>query len=83
MRKLLRQDYNFTRNPKRRFDIPCVWSEETMSFADNASAKTGLTCAGGLGSVMTVTATFALVAVSYVLDKLTAPSKDNSNTQTE
>lgn len=79
VRKLLRQDYHFSRNPKRRFDVPCVWSEETMSFADNASAKTGLTCAGGLGSVMTVTATFALVAVSHVLDKLTAPSKENGN----
>lgn len=72
VKKLLRQDYHFTRNPKRRFDVPCVWSEETMSFAEGNTAKSGLTCAGGLGSVMTVTATFALIAVSYVLDKLTA-----------
>ncbi|MGB5427655.1 MAG: hypothetical protein WBN95_12805 [Gammaproteobacteria bacterium] len=30
----------------------------------------GLTCAGGLGSVMTVTASFGLVAAAHVLQKL-------------
>ena len=34
------------------------------------STATSLSCAGGLGSVMTVTASFALFAVSHVLDKL-------------
>lgn len=80
VRKQLRQDYHFSQNPKRRFEIPCVWSEEAMRFAtlDGRirterpvdTANTGLSCAGGLGSVMTVTASFALMAVSHVLDKL-------------
>jgi tRNA A37 threonylcarbamoyladenosine dehydratase len=35
-----------------------------------APAMGGLTCAGGLGSVMTVTATFGLVAAAHVLKKL-------------
>lgn len=80
VRKQLRQDYNFSRNPKRRFEIPCVWSEEQMQFptADGGmcaerpsdTAAGGLSCAGGLGSVMTVTASFALFAVSHVLGKL-------------
>ena len=37
--------------------------------ADGASAC-DLSCAGGIGSLMTVTASFALIAVSYVLGKL-------------
>jgi tRNA A37 threonylcarbamoyladenosine dehydratase len=83
-RKLLRHEYGFPANLKRRFDIPCVYSEEQAVFptADGAiSAQKpdahsvgGLTCAGGLGSVMTVTATFGLVAVSHVLKKLSSSS---------
>ena len=73
VRKELRQQYNFTTNPKRRFDIPCVWSEEAMKRPLNGPAC-DLSCAGGIGSVMTVTASFALVAVSHVLNKLAAQS---------
>jgi tRNA A37 threonylcarbamoyladenosine dehydratase len=79
-RKLLRHDYGFPSNPKRRFGIPCVYSAEQPLFpADNGGISPdkpgsdtvgGLTCAGGLGSVMTVTASFGLVAVAQVLRKL-------------
>lgn len=88
VRKQLRQDYHFSRNPKRRFEIPCVWSEEQMQFpsADGGvcserptdSNATGLSCAGGLGSVMTVTASFALFAVSHVLGKLAISHKNQA-----
>jgi tRNA A37 threonylcarbamoyladenosine dehydratase len=84
VRKVLRQDYGFSRNPRRRFDVPCVWSDEPMLFpaADggvclqrpaDAEAR-NLSCAGGIGSVMTVTATFALVAASHVLQRLARPA---------
>lgn len=69
VRKELRQHYGFSQNPKRRFDIPAVWSEEAMKLPTNGPAC-DLSCAGGIGSVMTVTASFALVAVSHVLNKL-------------
>ena len=79
-RKLLRTDYGFTNNPKRRFDVPCVYSLEQPVFANangcitrdkpSASAAGGLTCAGGLGSAMPVTASFGLVAAAHVLNKL-------------
>lgn len=87
-RKLLRRDYNFPRNPQRRFDIPCVYSREQQRFPTGdggicrsrpeAQIRGGLHC-GGYGSVMTVTATFGLVAAAYVLDRLTGRSGgDNS-----
>jgi tRNA A37 threonylcarbamoyladenosine dehydratase len=81
-RQLLRQEYGFSRNLKRRFDIPCVYSLEQPVFpsanGDVSPEKpgnqetAGLTCAGGLGSVTAVTATFGMVAAAHVLKKLAA-----------
>lgn len=71
VRKELRQNYRFSSNPKRRFDIPCVWSEEQMIRPDSGPAC-DLSCAGGIGSAMGITTTFAMFAVSYVLEKLAA-----------
>lgn len=80
IRKQLRQEHHFSRNPKRKFDVPCVWSEEQMVFPDGKGGtsperpsdtdSSGLSCAGGLGSIMTVTSTFAQFAVAHVLEKL-------------
>lgn len=75
-RRLLRKDYGFTANPRRRFDVPCVYSQEQPRYPAEGGAicherppgggTTGLGCAG-FGSVTTVTATFGLFAASYVL----------------
>lgn len=79
-RKLLRQDYDFARNPKRTFGVPCVYSDEQVSYPDGnggltkqkpETAGTGLSCAGGLGSSMQVTSTFAMVAVARIVQDLT------------
>jgi len=78
-RRLLRTDYGFSKNLKRRFDVPCVYSLEQPLFPDGngcvtpekpANETTGLTCAGGLGSAMPVTASFGLVAAAQVLNRL-------------
>lgn len=77
-RKQLRSDYGFSKNPKRRFSVPCVFSEEQLrrpqasgqTCTDESESAGSLTCAGGLGSVTTVTATFGFAAVAQVLDHL-------------
>ena len=79
-RKLLRHEYNFPANLKRRFDIPCIYSKEQPVFpAANGGVSPekpgseragGLSCAGGLGSAMPVTASFGLAAAAYVLQKI-------------
>jgi tRNA A37 threonylcarbamoyladenosine dehydratase len=79
-RKLLRQDYGFPKNLKRRFAVPCVYSDEQPLFLagdggvchvkPNGVDIGRLNCAGGLGSSMAVTATFGLVAAAHVLKKL-------------
>ncbi len=80
VRKLLRQDYGFSRNLKRRFAIPCVYSNEQLRYPTEhgeitfdksiSESTTGLNCAQGFGSAVTVTASFGLFTASYVLQKL-------------
>lgn len=80
VRRLLRQEHGFGRDPKSPFGVPCVWSDEPMIVASptgeacgpvaGEQGPRGLSCAGGIGSVMTVTATFGLAAVAQVLDRL-------------
>jgi tRNA A37 threonylcarbamoyladenosine dehydratase len=77
-RKLLRRMYGFSTNPKRRFEVPAVYSTENPIFPDaegrvcldRPTAIEGSLNCGGYGSVMTVTASFGMVAVSHVLKKL-------------
>jgi len=78
-RKLLRKDYGFSRNLKRRFSVPCVYSREQQRQPESAGEAcdpagsdtgiTGLNCAG-FGSSVAVTASFGLVAISHVLGKI-------------
>ena len=87
-RKILRQDYGFARNPKRVFSIPCVYSDEQIRYPDGqggvtmekpeGSEKSGLSCAGGIGSSMQVTASFGLTAVAYVINQLIETAKVES-----
>lgn len=80
-RKLLRQNYGFSSNNKRRFAIPCVFSSEQLKYVDldgeiidhkpvSNETNNDLSCAGGIGSSVMVTASFAFIAVSYVLEKI-------------
>lgn len=79
-RRLLRKEYGFPRNLKRRFEIPCVYSLEQAIYpaADGhttfdksqSTSTTGLNCAQGLGSAVAVTASFGMFAAAYVLNKL-------------
>lgn len=79
-RKILRQKYDFTTNIKRRFSVPCVFSPEHLKYvmADgemsnnkpDSSQVSDLSCAGGIGSSVMVTASFAFIAVSHVLEKI-------------
>lgn len=80
LRNFLRRYYNFTRNPKRRFDIECVYSIEQLSYPQGdgtvshqrlkGDTETKMNCDTGFGASTAVTATFAFVAVSRVLGKL-------------
>ena len=69
-RKLLRQNYGFSTNKKRRFAITCVYSTEHLTRPVQQSGASALSCAGGLGSSVMVTASFGFIAVALVLKKI-------------
>jgi len=78
----LRRFHNFSKNPKRRFHIECVFSTEHLMYpksdgsvcAQKPSASDGpmkMDCASGFGAATVVTASFGFVAVAQVIKKLT------------
>ena len=74
VRSVLRKEYGFTRDPKKKFGIPAVFSSEPLRYPESASCEqapslTGLNCAG-YGSAVCVTASFGLFAASAVLKHL-------------
>lgn len=86
VRQNLRRDYGYSRDPKKRFEIPAVFSTEQLIYpaeegasceVDNAAGAegvTGLNCAG-FGSSVCVTASFGLIAASWVLRKIVEQAK--------
>jgi tRNA threonylcarbamoyladenosine dehydratase len=80
VRKQLRQQYNFSSNPKRRFGIEAVFSVEQQVYPDKDGGvcqrkpppgeSTRLDCATGFGAATAITASFGFVAAARVLSKL-------------
>lgn len=80
VRSELRRHYNFSKNPKRKFRVDCVFSTEQLSYPDmdgeicqQKSASDGnmkMDCASGFGASSMVTASFAFVGVAFMLKKL-------------
>jgi tRNA A37 threonylcarbamoyladenosine dehydratase len=82
VRKKLRDDYGWTRNPKRYFGVQAVFSRENVNYpqpdgsvcktrpAGDAESAFKLDCGGGLGAAMHVTASFGMVAAERTIEKL-------------
>ncbi len=78
VRQTLRNRYGFSRDPKRRFSVTAVYSDEQTRYqqADGSMGQQkpgqtgGLDCAGSLGAATHVTASFAFAAVGKALDVL-------------
>jgi tRNA A37 threonylcarbamoyladenosine dehydratase len=71
VRKKLRDDYGFARDPKTPFGVPCVFSTEpAIAPAEGLAGR--VTCDNGYGTASFVTGTFGLVAASRVVAKIAA-----------
>lgn len=73
VRSLLRKEYNFSQNPKRKFGIDCVFSTQPLIFpkmGEGCEVSATMNCANGFGAVTMVTAIFGFFAVSRLVDKL-------------
>lgn len=85
VRNNLRRLHGFSRNPKRKYGVDCVFSTEQARFpmADgsvclqrpDSSGPVRLDCASGFGAVTHLTGTFAFMAVSRILKKLAISSE--------
>ena len=81
VRKRLRQQHGFPRNPERYFGIAAVYSMENVrrppdDSAVCAGANGSLDCGGGLGAVTHVTGTFGFVAAGKALELLLRLSRE-------
>ena len=77
VRSRLRFKYGYTRNPKRSFGVPCVFSSEQQRYPDSNGQPgfckpgvAGLTldCHYGYGSSVMVTASFGFAAAARALE---------------
>jgi tRNA A37 threonylcarbamoyladenosine dehydratase len=82
IRKKLRTDFNFPRNPDRYFGVSAVYSLQNVQYPQPDGSVCGnrppggdalnLACGGGLGAATHVTGAFAFAAVGKVMEKLLA-----------
>ncbi len=79
LRSNLRHQIGYSRNPKRRFAIDCVFSTEQSIYSmpdgsvgytkPGQDERTTLDCANGIGSFVGVTACFGFTAVAHAISK--------------
>ena len=72
VRKRLRDEHGFARDPKAPFGVPCVFSTEPPE-PPAGGCPGRVTCDNGYGTASFVTGTFGLVAASCVVAKIAAP----------
>ncbi|HEX7815707.1 tRNA threonylcarbamoyladenosine dehydratase [Dyella sp.] len=85
IRKKLRQDFGFPRNPDRYFGVSAVYSLQNVQYPQPDGSVCGtrppggdalnLACGGGLGAATHVTGAFAFAAVSRVVERLLEPGR--------
>lgn len=78
VRSTLRDQYNFTRNPKRSFRIDCVFSTQQQLYPkDDGSVShekpgihgVSLDCRFGYGAASFITGSFGFIAVAHLIKK--------------
>ncbi|QZN91395.1 tRNA cyclic N6-threonylcarbamoyladenosine(37) synthase TcdA [Idiomarina abyssalis] len=87
VRSQLRRDYGFSKNPKRKWGVDCVYSEEQLRYPVISGEQEGevtlqkpgsgsmrMDCSSGFGAAMVVTCSFAMQATAMLLKRL-APVK--------
>lgn len=85
VRNLLRREYGFSRNPKRRFGIEAVYSLEQLTYPagdgevclqkPDTSGPVRLDCATGFGAASPVTATFGFVGASRLINRIATKAR--------
>lgn len=75
VRSLLRREYGFPREARKKFGVPAIYSTEALRYPErNASCETergpaGLSCAG-FGSSVCVTSVFGMAAAAQAINQI-------------
>jgi tRNA A37 threonylcarbamoyladenosine dehydratase len=72
VRKRLREEHGFPRDPKAPFNVPCVFSREPAIYPSGCEPGARLNCESGYGAASFVTGAFGLAAASYVVSDIAA-----------
>ena len=94
VRSSLRQQLDYSRNPKRRYAMDCVFSTEQPLYPaangevsyekPEVAQRTTLDCATGIGSFVGVTACFGFTAAAHAINKyLKAPKARKEQTASD
>jgi tRNA A37 threonylcarbamoyladenosine dehydratase len=84
VRRRLRDEYGWTRNPKRYFGVTAVYSLENVSYPEGCSVEEAsrLDCSGGLGAVMHMTAAMAMAVSRLAIERLLKPQAQPESAST-
>ncbi|CTP83600.1 tRNA threonylcarbamoyladenosine dehydratase [Xanthomonas translucens pv. arrhenatheri] len=94
IRKKLRGEFNFPKNPQRYFGVPAVYSLENVRYpqADGSvcglrpqlgpDAALNLDCGAGLGAATHITGAFAFAAAGKALEMLLKPKREPASVAT-
>lgn len=64
IRRQLRRDCGFPKDPQEKFGIPCVYSNQPVHTPEGAACESGNLSCSGYGSTTMVTATMGMMAVA-------------------
>lgn len=80
LRNELRRNFGFSKNPKRRFGIDCIFSTEQLRYPQPdgsvchtkslTEGGTRLDCAAGFGASVAVTGSFGMFAAAQLINRL-------------
>ena len=91
VRSQLRYQYGYSKNPKRTFGIPCVYSKEQprypkkdgrVGYEKPGVKNVSLDCNLGFGSSSCVTASFGFVAAAHAIKKIIGIKSKNNTKRT-
>ena len=72
VRKRLREEHGFPRDPKTPFNVPCVFSREPAIYPGGCEPRARLNCDSGYGAASFVTGAFGLAAASHIVSDIAA-----------
>jgi tRNA A37 threonylcarbamoyladenosine dehydratase len=70
VRKRLRDEHGFPREPKAVFNVSCVFSREPVVYPEGCDTGGRLNCDSGYGAASFVTGAFGFVAASYIVSNI-------------